>query len=210
MSVRWHSMGGMLSECCSRKSVRGHVSRLFHILWTLWCALDKMERKAVCAQIKATACVMIAKGTLTLEFPDFWELLSWRMVCFQPPRIFQPQSEPPEEECQTAFQIFCLLHRAGLHYLHTQYVLQAMARWTALSSWFLSCESLDWPDVTKGRPVLFAWKVIVSCFQISIISQHLEIRLFPHKSPDLQIFLKMWNSCYVGPAFPHGSCCRNG
>lgn len=89
--------------------------RLSHILWTSWYALNTMERRAVCTQVKETACVIIAKGTLTLEFPDSWELLSLRMVCFQPQRIFRPQSEPPEEECQTVFQISCLLHRAGLH-----------------------------------------------------------------------------------------------
>lgn len=105
------------------------------------------------------------------------------------------------------FSVFCTELVCIIHILS---VLRALARWTALSSWSLSCESLDWPGVTKGRSVLFAWKVIVSCFQISIISQHLEIRLFPHKIPDLQIFLKMWNSCCVGPAFPHGSGCRNG
>lgn len=69
----------------------------------------------MCTQIKETACVIIAKGTLTLEFPDFLELSSLRMVCFQPQRIFQPQSEPPGEECQTVFQISCLWHGAGLH-----------------------------------------------------------------------------------------------
>ena len=89
--------------------------RLSHILWTSWYALNTMERRAVCTQVKETACAIIAKGTLTLEFPDSWELLSLRMVCFQPQRIFRPQSEPPEEECQTVFQISCLLHRAGLH-----------------------------------------------------------------------------------------------
>lgn len=44
--------------------------RLSHILWTSWYALNMMERRAVCTQVKETACAIIAKGTLTLEFPD--------------------------------------------------------------------------------------------------------------------------------------------
>jgi hypothetical protein len=38
-------------------------------------APNKMERKAVCTQIKEVACVIIIKGTLTLEFPDFFRTL---------------------------------------------------------------------------------------------------------------------------------------
>lgn len=124
------------------------------------CELDGMartkRRERLCApKSRKQQCVIIAKGTLTLEFPDFRELLSLSMACFQPPRIFQPQSEPPEEECQTVFQIFCLTQSWSA--LSVDWLFFKPRLGDELSAagqgWgcSLSRGNLDQSDVTKGQ-----------------------------------------------------------
>lgn len=95
--------------------------------------------------------------------------------------------------------LVCIVRRLGVFKLWLGDWL--IGSWAGIHGPSLPCGSLDWSEVTKAvwfGPTVFVCIVIVSFFFPLIfnfqIIQHLEIRWFLCKSPDLQILSKIWSS----------------